>query len=135
MTPEYKARRAEKHRLQRTDTGVTEATNFRLQAEFDSPDTLGLWEGGIQALKGAINWVSLKSRATRTASFKNTSGKSSSDVVERSVDFYHGKKRDPHYAERVAAAEKVESMALAEEPCPDCGSGHHRSCDVKLAAS
>jgi hypothetical protein len=24
--------------------------------------------------------------------------------------------------------EKTESMTLAEEPCPDCGSGQHRSC-------
>ena len=23
---------------------------------------------------------------------------------------------------------KIESMALADEPCPDCGSNHHRSC-------
>jgi hypothetical protein len=114
MTPGYKTRRAEKHRLQRTDTGVTEATNFRLQAEFDTSDKLGLCEGGIQALKGAINWVSLKSRATRTASFKNTSGKSSSDVVERSVDFYHGKKRDPRYAERVAAAEEATRIATED---------------------
>lgn len=28
--------------------------------------------------------------------------------------------------------EKVESMALATEPCPDCGSGHHRSCDRSI---
>jgi hypothetical protein len=25
---------------------------------------------------------------------------------------------------------KVESMVLATEPCPDCGSDHHRSCDM-----
>lgn len=24
--------------------------------------------------------------------------------------------------------DKIESMAIADEPCPDCGSGHHRSC-------
>jgi len=27
-----------------------------------------------------------------------------------------------------APMEKIESMVLAEEPCPDCGSGRHRSC-------
>lgn len=26
------------------------------------------------------------------------------------------------------AHSKVESMVLADEPCPDCGSHHHRSC-------
>jgi hypothetical protein len=25
--------------------------------------------------------------------------------------------------------EKIESMVLADEPCPDCGSRHHRSCE------
>jgi Zn finger protein HypA/HybF involved in hydrogenase expression len=28
----------------------------------------------------------------------------------------------------VAEEEKIESMVLATEPCPDCGSSHHRSC-------
>jgi hypothetical protein len=72
-----------------------------------TPDGLGEWEGGTAALKGSRTWVSEKLHPSRTASNKNTSGKSSSDVVEHSVDFYHGKKRDPHYAERVAAEVKI----------------------------
>jgi len=39
-----------------------------------TPDGLGEWQGGPAALKGAPNWVSLKSHASRTASAKNTPG-------------------------------------------------------------
>jgi len=28
----------------------------------------------------------------------------------------------------VVEEDKIESMVLADEPCPDCGSNHHRSC-------
>src|SRR5271166_2421439 len=37
-----------------------------------TPDGLGAWEGGLP--KGANNWVSLKSRATRTGDSKNMHG-------------------------------------------------------------
>lgn len=53
-----------------------------------TPDGLGLWEGGPNELKGAKNWVSLKSRPTRTGDFKNTPGKSGSQIVERSTDYF-----------------------------------------------
>ena len=39
-----------------------------------TPDGLGTWEGGTVALKGAANWVSLKSHPTRTVSNKNAHG-------------------------------------------------------------
>jgi hypothetical protein len=29
---------------------------------------------------------------------------------------------------------KIESMTLALEPCPDCGSRHHRSCELAVPA-
>ena len=45
-----------------------------LEAAEPTPDGLGAWQGGTAALKGANNWVSLKSRASRTASAKNTPG-------------------------------------------------------------
>lgn len=35
-----------------------------------TPDGLGTWKGGVQ--KGAPNWASAKSRATRTADAKGT---------------------------------------------------------------
>lgn len=73
MTPRYKERRAAKHRAQRMDTGITEGT-FKTEAAFDTPDALGLWEGGTAALKGVANWVALKSRPTRTADNKNAHG-------------------------------------------------------------
>jgi hypothetical protein len=53
-----------------------------------TPDGLGLWEGGREELKGAKNWVSLKSHPTRTGDFKNTPGKASSQIVERSTDYF-----------------------------------------------
>jgi hypothetical protein len=31
--------------------------------------------------------------------------------------------------------DKIESMVLATEPCPDCGSNHHRSCNAKKMCS
>jgi hypothetical protein len=31
----------------------------------------------------------------------------------------------------VIVEDKIETMALADEPCPDCGSNHHRSCTPK----
>lgn len=30
---------------------------------------------------------------------------------------------------------KIESMTLADEPCPDCGSQHHRSCKAEAPAA
>jgi len=39
-----------------------------------TPDGLGPWEGGTAALKGAPNWVSLKSRATHFADAKRAPG-------------------------------------------------------------
>jgi hypothetical protein len=65
-----------------------------------TPDGLGTWEGGRAILKGVPNWIALKSHPTRTADAKNVPGKSSSEVVERPIDYLHGKKRDPHYTER-----------------------------------
>jgi len=53
-----------------------------------TPDGLGLWEGGPNELKGAKNWVSLKSHPTCTGDFKNTPGKASSEIVERSADYF-----------------------------------------------
>ena len=53
-----------------------------------TPDGLGLWEGGREELKGAKNWVSLKSHPTRTGDFKNTPGKDSGEIVERSSDYF-----------------------------------------------
>lgn len=51
---------------------------IKLQSELiaaePTPDGLGAWEGGTGALKGANNWVSLKSRASRTADAKNAPG-------------------------------------------------------------
>jgi len=45
-----------------------------LDAAASTPDGLGTWEGGTAALKGAPNWVSLKSRATRFADAKRAPG-------------------------------------------------------------
>lgn len=45
-----------------------------LEAAEPTPDGLGPWEGGTAALKGANNWVSLKSRATRFADAKRAPG-------------------------------------------------------------
>jgi hypothetical protein len=102
-----------KHIADREPKPVTEGSS--LDAAKATPDGLGEWQGGIQALKGAINWVSRKSHPSRTGDFKRTSGKSSSDVVERSAEFYHGKKRDPRYAERAAEeARAAQETALAE---------------------
>jgi hypothetical protein len=84
MTPEYKERRRLKH-LSQNGPGVVLIENIYLGP---SPDGLGLWEGGPQELKSAPNWVALKSRATRTADWKNTPGKSGHEVVERSADWY-----------------------------------------------
>jgi hypothetical protein len=85
-----------------------------MEAQFDSPDKLGLWEGGPQALKGEKNWVSQKTSPTRTADRKDESGKSSGETVERSVDFYHGAKRDPNYKDRVALQELAAKIKTVE---------------------
>jgi hypothetical protein len=75
-----------------------------------SPDKLGEWKGGTQALKGEKNWVGLKSKPTRTADRKNTPSRISSDDYEKSVDFYHGKKRDPRYTERTAVPAPTDNI-------------------------
>jgi hypothetical protein len=49
-------------------------------------DELGKWQGGVK--KGVPNWVGLKSRSTQTGDFKNTSGKASNGVVERSPEYF-----------------------------------------------
>lgn len=85
-----------------------------MEAQFDSPDKLGLWEGGPQAMKGEKNWVSQKTSPTRTADRKDESGKSSGETVERSVDFYHGEKRDPNYKNRVALQELAAKVKMVE---------------------
>jgi hypothetical protein len=48
--------------------------NSELDAAEPTPDGLGEWQGGPAALKGAPNWVSLKSRATRFADAKRAPG-------------------------------------------------------------
>lgn len=45
-----------------------------LESTGSSPDGLGVWEGGRNEIKGANNWVALKSRATRTADAKHAPG-------------------------------------------------------------
>ena len=47
------------------------AEGSELDMAASTPDGLGIWSGGTQALKGERNWVSLKSRASRTADAKN----------------------------------------------------------------
>src|ERR1700678_2872436 len=39
-----------------------------------TPDGLGTWEGGKEALKGSRSWVSEKSHASRTGDTKNKPG-------------------------------------------------------------
>jgi hypothetical protein len=121
MTPGYKERRKAKHHAQ-NNQGFVEPS-FRLEAQFDSPDTLGLWEGGPVALKSPN--FGLKSRPHVFGDRKNTPGKASGEVVQRSEDFYHGKKRDPQYKARVeaaaiAAAEAVNAITQEDnaEPTP-----------------
>ena len=48
-----------------------------LDAAEPTPDGLGTWLGGRAELKGAGNWVALKSHATRTADGKNAHGTNS----------------------------------------------------------
>jgi len=69
MSAKQKAKHNEEHIVKILTPEVSELT----PAE-PTPDGLGEWQGGITALKGAPNWVSLKSHATRTASAKNTPG-------------------------------------------------------------
>jgi hypothetical protein len=69
MSAKQKAKHNEEHIVKILTPEVSELT----PAE-PTPDGLGEWQGGITALKGAPNWVGLKSRASRTASAKNTPG-------------------------------------------------------------
>jgi hypothetical protein len=71
MTPEYKERRRFKHMCQ-NGPNVKLVEGSSLDAAEPTPDGLGEWQGGVE--KGAANWVSLKSRATRLASGKNAHG-------------------------------------------------------------
>ena len=57
-------------------------------------------------------------RCTMTDTQSSTLGCDGLDYIAGKVGKNGGKKRN----------EKVESMVLADEPCPDCGSNHHRSC-------
>jgi hypothetical protein len=77
-----------------------------LDAAPTSPDLLGAWEGGTQALKGANNWVSAKSRGSRTASTKNTPG----------ID-YPSRIEAKHQKDYVAPLKIEESDNV---PCSDC---------------
>ena len=84
MTPEHKERRRLKH-LAQNGPKVVLTDNVETGP---TPDDLGLYKGGIQALKSFANWVGLKARPTRFADWKNTPGKQSREAVERSADYF-----------------------------------------------
>jgi hypothetical protein len=63
----------DKHILDKQLT-VSDGTQSELTAAEPTPDGLGTWEGGRTALKGAPNWVSLKSKPSRTADSKRAPG-------------------------------------------------------------
>jgi len=94
-----------------------------------TPDELGKWQGGLK--KSAPNWVGLKSRPTQTGDFKNTPGKVSNGVVERSSDYFKQgnnpvlilDKEDEEllaYSMRGLATMGVDETSPLEEIRPDC---------------
>jgi hypothetical protein len=82
MTPEYKTRRALKHKAQ-SDAKAKKFLNV-------NPE---IFEQGTPVLKPVVQarqWQALKQKPTQTGNWKNMPGKFSSTVVERSSDYFKG---------------------------------------------
>ena len=66
-----------KHNTDNAARILTPTSGSSLDTAEPTPDGLGPWLGGRAELKGAGNWVALKSHATRTADGKNAHGTNS----------------------------------------------------------
>ena len=66
-----------KHNTDNAARILTPTSGSSLDTAEPTPDGLGTWLGGRAELKGAGNWVDLKSHATRTADAKNAHGSNS----------------------------------------------------------
>jgi hypothetical protein len=87
LTPEYKTRRAFKHKAQ-SDAKEKKFLNV-------NPE---IFEQGTPVLKPVVQarqWQALKQKPTQTGDWKGTPGKASYTVVERSADYFKGLNSEP----------------------------------------
>lgn len=136
MTPEYKLRRRFKHEVQRNPV----LPEVSLSSD-PTPDGLGLWEGGRQELKSPT--FGLKGRATALGNRKNTPGKASKEVIERSADYFkQGNNAVPLAALPEVSPEDVEGsvqevvapLQIEESDNVPCDAGQESNAEPSVGA-